>query len=101
MKTQHTPGPWEIEPHSTIDKCFNVGPGISIDYDDVNHEEQDANARLVSAAPELLEALQLIIGMAEDGYKLHIKNGSHQEFLSEDRDALIKANQVIKKAKGE
>lgn len=61
MSKKHTPGPWEIEPHSTIDKCFNVGPGISIDYDDVDHEEQDANARLVSAAPKLLRIVKQFV----------------------------------------
>jgi len=63
MKTKHTPGPWEIEPHSTIDKEFNVGPGISVDYDDVDHAEQDANAKLIAAAPDLLEALNYCISV--------------------------------------
>lgn len=108
MKTKYTPGPWHL---NMFIVCANVSSGtVSIETpiaDVCNtgaerwRDEEVANARLIAAAPELLEALQLIIGMAEDGYKLHIKNGSHQEFLSEDRDALIKANQVIKKAKGE
>jgi hypothetical protein len=36
-----------------------------------------------------------LIPMAEDGYTLHIKNGSHQEFLSEDRELLQKAESLL------
>jgi hypothetical protein len=59
MKAQHTPGPWEIEPHDLADKDFRVGPAI-IDYDDVDHQQADANAFLIAAAPDLLDALKEI-----------------------------------------
>lgn len=38
-----------------VDKCFYAGPA-RIDYDDVCHEKQDANAHLIAAAPDLLAA---------------------------------------------
>lgn len=50
-----TPRPWEIEPHSTIDKEFSIRKTkyaniLYVDYDDVDHEEQDANADLIVTA---------------------------------------------------
>jgi hypothetical protein len=94
MTTKHTPGPWRVDDeeiiadvpcgsHSTTHiVCFGH------DYDDVGgicarvHEtvegnfdeaaynaECEANARLIAAAPELLEALKWILDYTEsDGY---------------------------------
>ena len=67
----HTPGPWELFEHSWSDSSICGGVknskkicSLSI-YDDATEENQselesemDANARLIAAAPELLEALQ-------------------------------------------
>jgi hypothetical protein len=63
MSTKHTPGPWRVAP-------ANLYPsGINIDSVSVNKyvclvagnrddEQGQADARLIAAAPELLEALQ-------------------------------------------
>lgn len=71
-----TPGPWEIKPEE-VDRPyirirgtqwggrFKVANVLSPDYDGVHHREADetrANARLIAAAPELLEALREVIG---------------------------------------
>lgn len=58
--SKHTPGPWKIQRHTHSDKSFMVGP-VYIDYDDVDHKEQDANAKLCSAAPDLLAACKALI----------------------------------------
>lgn len=58
MKTQHTPGPWlkegatvcQAETLQTI--CKTLGK---------NEEIQSANAKLIAAAPELLEALEFLL----------------------------------------
>ena len=69
-----TPGPWEIKPEEVdrpyirirgtqLGGRFKVANVLSPDYDGVHHREADetrANARLIAAAPELLEALQII-----------------------------------------
>jgi hypothetical protein len=47
---------------------------------------------------DLLEALKKLIPLAEDGYKLHVKNCSHQEFLNDDRDDIAFAKEQIQKA---
>ena len=64
----HTPGPWTYYTSPQPNGCPIVGSrGLmvamlahSINYDD-QKEEAISNARLISAAPDLLEALQYAI----------------------------------------
>jgi hypothetical protein len=79
VNQRHTPGPWKIEP------CFNAGEKIAyaIESDggenppayiaDVmisahypKEEVATANARLIAAAPELLEACKMAILSCDD-----------------------------------
>lgn len=69
MKAKHTPGPWRVFEHSWCDTSIGA-PGTSnaICRLDINHATEEsqeadeaqmaANARLIAAAPELLEALK-------------------------------------------
>jgi hypothetical protein len=43
-----------------------------------------------------IQLLKDLIELAEDGYALHVKNASHNEFLMEDREILRKAKQYLK-----
>lgn len=66
MSTTHTPGPWQVKPNSVGGPA--VGPEGSVVADirtyggphvgGRQHPQTDANARLVAAAPDLLEALR-------------------------------------------
>lgn len=64
MSTKHTPGPWVVRDDS--DKApftFRVRADLSHRKHDASEESvcitgSEANARLIAAAPELLEALQ-------------------------------------------
>jgi hypothetical protein len=55
MNATHTPGPWQDTQVRTIvakgDAIANCNCG------QISGQEQDANAKLIAAAPELLEAL--------------------------------------------
>jgi hypothetical protein len=71
--SKHTPGPWGFDPDNW-GQSFKAGWGIlALDEDGCalrpayihverngydHHEEAEANARLIAAAPELLEALK-------------------------------------------
>jgi hypothetical protein len=55
MKTQHTPGPWEI---SKIGNDYDQHSIYAGDALVANSVEGEANARLIASAPELLEALK-------------------------------------------
>ena len=66
MNAKHTPGPWiaAIEPGiSTVgNKCkvFSAKSAFFAIIDGGEYSEGCANARLIAAAPELLEALQQV-----------------------------------------
>ena len=51
MDAKYTPGPWNIG-HSTV--VLMVSRGVI----GISHDEEFANARLIAAAPDLLEALK-------------------------------------------
>ena len=56
-ETKHTSEPWLIQSHTMADKEFTVGPA-TLNYDDVDHDEQEANAKLIAAAPNMFTALE-------------------------------------------
>ena len=91
---KHTPGPWfatKFNPVTgDIDDCYlYVEPGIAVIERKVKGRDQHdaANARLIAAAPDLLEALSEIIN---DGGKFVMTNETHR-----------KARAAIDKARGE
>ena len=59
MKTRHTPGPWTMR---AKDSGYSItGNGVSvarIDRTSATGPEQAANARLITASPDLLAALR-------------------------------------------
>lgn len=67
-QSKHTPGPWFIGDLS--DEIFAKGHtpstiGICAKTDDSTNEQWQANARLIAAAPKLLEALQSFISRTQ------------------------------------
>lgn len=63
----HTPGPWKLdEVRTQVGRAFRIGSGemlvagkgCCIIYDDYGHgnNQRKANAQLIAAAPDLLEA---------------------------------------------
>lgn len=72
---KHTPGEWftHREGHSTVYVECRIGGGLiqavaACRLTAAGREQQEANARLIAAAPELLEALQACI---EKGNRWH------------------------------
>lgn len=71
MDTKHTPGPWRTdhhehnEPHQNIRIKGSYRTVCTVWIDDAPvpdyNAEQESNARLIAAAPELLEALKAAI----------------------------------------
>lgn len=111
--SKHTPRPWKVE-SSTPDgarvvaiapvawcganSSFGVGTSQSI-----SAKQARANAHLISAAPELLEALQVLMNLNDN----HGLNFQKQEFgfggeMYQDRidRAWTRARTAIAKAKG-
>ena len=97
---KHTSGPWKLRSDALIVGNNDVNMSIAIAYDKssaadgVSREEMEANARLIAAAPDMLEALETltaIVGLTA------IKYENQKEMLQEAYNIAIAA---IKKAKG-
>jgi len=99
MKTTHTPGPWKIDGGTNKDGDLHIwhagnyfgGHGLAQVFADgarVHGGTVEANARLIAAAPELLE----LVRRASDFLEM---NGSARVALVEDCRA------AIARAKGE
>ena len=77
-KPSHTPGPWKIMPLGTVIYApSKVGPNVTICTGTT-----PANARLIAAAPELLEAL---------------KELTSQKLITSRKEAMDKALKAIAK----
>ena len=101
MTKKHTPGPWRVGSFKTLhtsvdhvysDKSKEPEEGIVRCYQWVGKEEALANARLVAAAPELLEALEGMLTLQDPNGRF--APSWHKPFLQ-------KAVNAVKKAKGE
>ncbi|MFA5379870.1 MAG: hypothetical protein WC455_29190 [Dehalococcoidia bacterium] len=91
MESKHTPGPWGIDINSVGEYLISAGPiGTPVDYLAVitNRKRSKANARLIAAAPELLEALAFCVEALEVEAPIY-------------RDHIAQARAAIAKAKGE
>ena len=57
----HTPGPWKIEERSGYNRIVGIGGKVILDTDG-----DDANTRLIAAAPELLEACRKMVARFQE-----------------------------------
>ena len=69
MTSKFTPGPWNFQPCDEYTNCFDVmceeGYYIATTHDGVRGDKNaDANARLIAAAPDLLDELLSILDWA-------------------------------------
>lgn len=88
-----TPGPWfeHRDGFSTVYIEARIGGGMIQEVAacgpcDKGSDQQSANSRLIAAAPELLEALELILSYHDDGNCI-----LHKEDVSMARAAINKA----------
>lgn len=98
-KVTHTPGPWQHEGNEILGgigshnafvvcklTCGHVSPAPVFSY--LNDEQRefrstvDANARLIAAAPELLEALKLAVSRFEQPEYLPVTLGDIRRMRS-------------------
>jgi len=97
---QHTPGPWKAYPDGiqTFVASIPSGRVVAMDLYDENSdspiEEIEANARLIAAAPGLLDAAETAVEIIRDSY------GQHDVDVLADCQAVNVLEQAIKEAKG-
>ena len=105
MEAKHTPGPWVIADGGPIIADSQNMIAVTLDMFDSNEDlstwiqtrvtrpEREANARLIAAAPELLEALEELVTALD--YAVTRRSRAR-------RDAAVKsARAAIAKARGE
>ena len=66
MKAQHTPGPWVVDGKEVFSTVGGRRRIAQVWNFDVGQATSDANARLISAAPEILQALQELLEDADN-----------------------------------
>lgn len=95
MKTKHTPGPWR-EGSTAHSKWVEAGAVriCQVDTDEENagisFDESEANARLIAAAPDLLEVLALLANWIEESADI-----PREHILTEARSAIVRARREI------
>lgn len=94
---KHTPGPWRIKKQ---EHAFHV---YARDYKLINNriaaievfvDNAEANARLIAAAPELVEALQEL-------WSASFERNQGREGFIRLQNAQMRASDILAKAKGE
>lgn len=108
MKAKHTPGPWtltadgagwyiECSPERGHSVAY-IRAEIGEEDPDTSDDEKEANARLIAAAPELLDALIALLGVAPSKAP---GAGLIVEAEEKHANALQAARAAIKKATGD
>ena len=91
-RTQHTPGPWAVNPVGAVVDSFRatgeIVPVCALLWptDVRSEDETEANARLIAAAPDLLAALKALVDVID----LHYPR-DHFTVLTSARAAIAKA----------
>ena len=99
---EHTKGPWRVEACKsrgdeyryvrTDDPRLRVICRVPLDH--IDGREDEANARLIAAAPELLEALEDLALQADAA-------SPETGMRAEMKEYIVRARAVIAKARGE
>jgi hypothetical protein len=112
-KAKHTPGPWEYRPTKYHDwgtvcvdgfvLCQAREPKTVMDAEFLNEHRRngtdpwEANARLIAAAPDLLEALEAMLSHTNGWDEAQLRKRWGEQVVAE----ILAARAAIAKAKGE
>lgn len=97
MSAQHTPGPWHIGKRAGAEHGAVYGPNgeevaLPLGFF-MTEDEAKSNARLIAAAPELLEVLQQVEAMLSDYPDAKRGNSKVHFLIRASRAAIAKATQ--------
>jgi hypothetical protein len=105
----HTPGPWSVDRGGAIcgAKLYEYARGnntrqlaLACLHDDLDSEERDANAHLIAAAPELLEALDGMVVLMDSLWKSVPWGKTFNLDIQKLNEAPIAARRALGKARG-
>jgi hypothetical protein len=93
-----TPGPWTVYPD--LDDCYPFAIGTDMTtHPSVTRRyihagvEGEANARLISLAPEMAESLEAVLGWLESTDEIVTNHGAHSD--------AVWARKLLARARGE
>ena len=93
---KHTQGEWDLRYPKNVGSCEITVDGIvsiaSIHNAYDNLEEQEANAKLISAAPKLLDALEIALNILECKHGFH-KGLANTRSIEEMKEAIKQATE--------
>lgn len=95
MTTKYTPGPWETKESATHIRVVGANNEVLF-HDDKRAPMVKADARLIAAAPDLLDALQVLF----DSYKQLADSGDSGFWKLEEQPEGQQALAAIAKATG-
>lgn len=103
MNAKHTPRPWRIEgrtpENAIIIRAESSWPALVPEFNEVVRDsEQEANARLIASAPELLEACKVMLAAASWNDRDKCWNIGPMAETEDGKITLLKA--AISKAEG-
>lgn len=110
--SQHTPSPWTINGFTRIEgdnkliAQIQLPQNTSFSSKEPSQKEAEANAYLIAAAPELLEALELAEQQLQIAYEIENNAHGHDTLDLSPRGekllrALVRTKQAIANARGE
>ena len=86
---EHTKGPWRVDGPNGYINQIGIGPSIGAAYG--AGEEVKANARLIAAAPDLLEALENLHANIAEYARINNLGGFDNQDMQQARAAIAKA----------
>ena len=97
MSAKHTPGPWFVRKGGSAWGNFSIDGDVFFIAETIGglDKEEKANAHLIAAAPDLLEALRALVD--DIGERFNISSQSTNPGM---RDAVNQARAAIAKAEG-
>lgn len=87
--SKHTPGPWALKYGTQIFSAADPHINVATANRFSSLEAQQANARLIAAAPELLAMVESLRGYLTDGYE------DEDAYEREMRDADLRAMDAL------
>lgn len=96
----HTPGPWHVAKGGLGREIrADDGPFIASVYDHTfTYGERNANARVLAAAPELLDALKQAVETIRTWHSLHIADDPAWDIYRQHAPEMKRINAAIAKA---
>lgn len=96
-EAKHTPGPWKVDKNMirAVDPLTSIACICDVAWPLGNRQEcPEANAHLIAAAPEMLDALEYLLKQCEENERNNMNYMGVSEFAKE------RASKAIQKAKG-